>query len=176
MNTLPIIVWPHPKLNTVCENVDEFNDNLKQLTSQMITTMLKFNGVGLAAPQVGISLNVIVASFFDTTIQQEKLEPCENIVLINPKIQHTRDELFSWEEGCLSVPGYFETRSRPYEIMVNYCDVNGTLCQQTFTGLNAFIIQHEIDHLKGKVFVDDLSKLKKDRIKKKISKHRYFGE
>lgn len=160
---LQIVHWPDERLHKKCEDVTEFDDHLVKFVTDMIYTMRENNGVGLAAPQVGIPLNVIVL-WIDT--------PENSFVgeMINPEIIEVSNEMFRWEEGCLSVPGYYEDRERPKTIRVRYHDMYGKLYERELSGLAAFAVQHEIDHLNGKVFIDSLSQLKKDRIKKKISK------
>jgi len=163
---LPVVTWPNPILETECENISRFDTPtehyLEQLSFDMIHTMQAERGLGLAAPQIGISANVLVM------VADEKLEKA--ITLINPRIAFVADQLFKWKEGCLSVPGYFENRERPQIVDTTYEDIQGETHQIRFTNLLAFIVQHEIDHLQGKVFVDDLSPFKKDRVKTKIRK------
>lgn len=177
---LPIIFWPDKRLQKKCEDVgeQEFDNSLRTVVASMIQTMKQNDGIGLAAPQIGILRNVIT---IDIPMQQQL--PSEGtetpsttpisrpFVLINPKITTwTDDSDFVWDEGCLSVPGYFESRSRPRRIVVEYFNDDGQWYTSEFTNLHAFVIQHEMDHLKGMVFVDELSRLKQDRIKKKIQK------
>lgn len=154
---LDVIHWPDKRLNVVADEVTDFDDNLRELIIDMFFTMKNLGGVGLAAPQVGVSKRVIV------------LNVSEPLVLINPVLIAIAGE-FEFEEGCLSVPGYFESRTRPNNIQLGYQTDDGERLQLTATGLTAFAIQHEIDHLDGKVFVDDLSFFKKSRVKNKISK------
>lgn len=164
-NILPILIWPDERLNQVCENITTFDDWLKQVSLDMFATMKYNNGVGLAAPQVGILANVI-------TISIDGID----LFFANPEIVESSERLYAWDEGCLSVPGYFEKRRRPQRIVVKYKNINGYEKEKEFQGLFAFAIQHEIDHLNGKVFVDDLSSLKKDRVKNKIKKFTKFSK
>jgi peptide deformylase len=159
---LPVLVWPDKRLRVQCKVVTIFDHNLQRLASDMFATMRYNNGVGLAAPQVAIHLNVI-AVWLE--------ENAEQIFLANPKIVEESEDLFAWNEGCLSVPGYFEDRRRPNIISVTFQDIVGKEHTQKFEGLIAFAIQHEIDHLRGKVFVDEASQFKKSRIKEKVKKH-----
>jgi len=162
----PIVIWPNKVLSQQCEDVTTFDDDLGQLIMDMAFTMRKCNGLGLAAPQVGISLNVIVVELYAFT------RTMRTVVMINPKIvQASTEDKFSTEEGCLSVPGHFERRERPRHVVVEYKNTYGKTVTQKFQGMEAFAIQHEIDHLNGKVFVDELSTFKKSRIKKKITKN-----
>lgn len=178
-SSLPVLVWPDPRLSQKCEDVapEEFNDQLRSFVASMFRTMTEQRGVGLAAPQVGILKNIITID-----IPLEEQLPTQGtetpdvrsvnrpFVLINPELVEVSDEMFTWSEGCLSVPGYYEDRARPQQIVVNALNDNGHKHTTVFQGLHAFAIQHEIDHLEGKVFVDGLSRLKQDRIKKKMLK------
>jgi peptide deformylase len=157
---LNILKWPNEKLHQKCEDVVVFDDALDALGQSLLVTMKQKNGVGLAAPQVGVLLNVIA-------IWTDPLKP---LVLVNPKTSSFGSEQFEVNEGCLSVPGYFEKRKRPGTIEILYNDIKGNEIRQTFTGLTAFCILHEIDHLNGKLFIDGASQLKKDIIKRKIAK------
>lgn len=157
---LPIITWPDERLNIICENITTFDRWVEQLALDMFATMQAEAGVGLAAPQVGILANII-------TIQLTADDPQ---IFINPKIISQSEDRFEWKEGCLSVPGYFENRRRPNSIIIQYHDIVGEEHEGQFVGLDAFAIQHEIDHLNGKVFVDGMSSFKTKRVKDKISK------
>lgn len=160
---LPIVVWPDERLSVKCEDVTDFDVQLKQLSLDMTATMQAGMGAGLAAPQVGVLLNVIIVFSLVSDTPQ---------TFVNPQIIHQSEEPFEWNEGCLSVPGYFERRTRPNRIVVKYKDIQGKEHEDSFEGLHAFAIQHEIDHLNGKVFVDGLSQFKTKRVKDKILKTR----
>ena len=156
---LPLEYWPSDALHKPCEDVVEFDTDLKQLIYDMAYTMHRRNGLGLAGPQAGKLLNVII-------VETRTLIP-----MVNPRIIESDDRYnYSMEEGCLSVPGYYEKRSRPQRVVVEYQRSNGIKTQTEFQGMAAFLVQHEIDHLDGKIFVDDVSNLKKDRVKKKMKK------
>lgn len=158
---MPIIVWPDARLSMECADVtpEEFNlPDIDIFISSMVLTMQARDGIGLAAPQVGIIKNII-------TIQLPDEKPR---VFVNPKILEWSKTGFLWEEGCLSVPGYFQTRSRAIQIEMEYLDHRCETQQESFSELAAFAIQHEVDHLNGKMFIDGLSRFKTDRIKKKI--------
>ena len=159
---LPIVIWPDKRLNQPCVDVDQDEFDLKDIdvfVSSMVMTMRANEGLGLSAPQLGIGKNIIVIEIPGDEIQ----------VFVNPKITELDDTLdFKWEEGCLSVPGYFEERSKPNRIVVEYANRTGGVYHNEYTGLTSFVIQHEIEHLLGHMFIDHLSPLKKDRIKKKI--------
>lgn len=159
----PLIYWPDKILATPCNPVIEFDIVLQQLVLDMAFTMARTNGIGIAAPQVGELLDVIIV--------EEQLDFSNPVVLINPTVIEV-DPIykFSTMEGCLSVPGHYEKRKRPNYVIVEYQNTTGQTNIKNFTGLAAFVVQHEMEHLVGKIFVDDLSSLKKDRIKKKIKK------
>lgn len=162
---LGVVVWPDDRLHVMCEDITQFDNEedkyLQQLTLDMIFTMRLNNGIGLAAPQVGVPARMFVM------IVDEDQTP---LILINPTILEQSDDMFEWEEGCLSVPGYFEKRKRPNRVVVQFQDITGGEHEAEFLGLWAFAVQHEMEHLEGKVFVDDLSYFKKSRIKSKIQK------
>lgn len=155
-----ILIWPNELLKLQAAPVVNFNDELKQLIMDMLLTMRQKNGIGLAAPQVGVLQRVIV-------IEVPQSSP---FALVNPEIIKIGDKKLIFNEGCLSTPGYFEMRDRPQQIFVKYNTEMGNQHTIEFQGIHAFAIQHEIDHLNGKVFVDGLSRLKTDRIKSKIAK------
>jgi peptide deformylase len=158
---LPILKWPDDeRLHQKSVDVTVFDEELEHLALDLLHTMKTANGVGLAAPQTGNMLNII-------TIWIEAEKP---LGLVNPVIVETSEELFEFNEGCLSVPGYFEDRKRPAKIVVKFVDVKGEPHEFECNGLYAFAIQHEIDHLNGRVFVDGASPLKRARIKSKIRK------
>lgn len=159
-NLLEILTYPNDVLHSKSDPLDEkdFNSEwLKTLITDMFYTMRVKNGIGLSAIQTGLSLRIVVMM----------LE--EPLVIINPKLVAVDGEM-EFEEGCLSVPGYFENRTRYESIRVAYFDEEGTPKELSAKGLTAFCIQHELDHLDGKLFVDDLSALKKMRVKKKVQK------
>ena len=161
---LLIITWPDERLATKCEDITRFDDEdnkyLEQLVLDMAHTMIRCGGIGLAAPQVAVMANVIVL-----------LVENKPIVLVNPEIVSQSEELYEWEEGCLSVPGYFEKRQRPRSCIVKFKDIFGNDHESEFLGLWAFAVQHEIDHLRGICFVDSLSRIKKQfSVKPKIKK------
>lgn len=173
----PLIIWPDPRLKTISTDVDEFNDELEQLANDMYWTMAYQRAIGLAAPQVGVFERVIVVQqIFEQETNSEtnstaspSYETTEApITLVNPVIVDSDNSTFTWQEGCLSVPGYFEERERPNQIIVEYKDVHGIEHRDEFSGITSFCIQHEIDHLDGKCFVDDVSMLKRELIRRKI--------
>lgn len=162
MALLPILNYPDPRLHTVAKPVTEFNADLKRFVQDMRDTMYDAPGIGLAATQVDRHIQVIV---IDTSKEQNDL-----LVLINPKIL-TQSGTQTYEEGCLSVPGIYETVTRAEKITVEAQNAEGKTFTLEAEGLLSVCIQHEMDHLKGKVFVEYLSPLKRNRIKTKMVKH-----
>lgn len=162
MALLTILNYPDPRLHTVAKPVTTFDANLKRLVQDMQETMYAAPGIGLAATQVNQHVQLIV---IDTSKEQYDL-----LVLINPKILR-QSGTQTYEEGCLSVPGIYETVTRAEQITVQAQDVDGKSFTLDADGLLSVCIQHEMDHLKGKVFVEYLSPLKRNRIKTKMIKH-----
>ena len=153
-------IFPDPILREVSEPVTEFGDGLDSLCLDMLDVMLKNNGSGLSAVQVGVLKRIVVMHW----------PGGYKFTLINPEIVDHKEKTFAFSEGCLSVPGYFEERERYKDILVKYQCVEGKTYERPFTDEEAFCLQHEIDHLDGKLFIDDLSPLKKDRVRVKIKK------
>jgi peptide deformylase len=161
MALLDILVYPNPRLRDIAQEVDTVTDVERELVKNMAETMYAAPGIGLAAVQVGVSKRIIVIDISDSGD--------DLLVLINPKIiEH--DGMQVYEEGCLSVPEVYAEVTRAEEITFEYLDLDGKLVTQTTDGLLAVCVQHEIDHLDGKVFVDYLSRIKRDRIRKKLLK------
>jgi peptide deformylase len=168
---LPINIYPDPSLHMECEDITRFDDkenfHLQQLFINMAYTMVKNNGIGIAAPQVGVFANLIVL-----LVQNPGSEKPGPLALINPKIISSSKDVFKWEEGCLSVPGFYEERERPKTVVVQYKTLAGEDKEMEFNGLYAFSVQHEIDHLHGQLFIDNLSVFKrKFSVEKKIKKY-----
>ena len=164
MSVLPIVQFPNPTSSTVCTPVTEITDEIRTLASDMAQTMYEAPGVGLAAPQVGRTIRLIV---LDVSENKDNL-----ITLINPEIIATSDEWICGEEGCLSLPGIWEKVERHAQVTVRYTDLNGQSQTIEADGLLSVCLQHEMDHLDGKVFVDHLSRLKYDRACAKLKKRR----
>ncbi|UOD50576.1 peptide deformylase [Orrella daihaiensis] len=164
MALLDILHYPDPRLHTVAKPVAQIDDRIRQLVKDMAQTMYDAPGIGLAATQVNVHERVIV---IDLSEEQNKL-----LVLINPEIVWRSEEIQSYEEGCLSVPGIFETVKRAAQIKVKAFDEHGQEQLIEADGLLAVCIQHEMDHLAGKVFVEKLSTLKQSRIKTKLQKQK----
>jgi peptide deformylase len=168
MAVLPILHYPDPRLHTVAKPVSEINQKIKQLVSDMAQTMYEAPGIGLAATQVNAHVQVIVIDLSDERNQLQ--------VFINPEIVWASEEKKVWQEGCLSVPDFYDEVLRPSEVKVRALDVNGKSYEIHADGLMAVCIQHEMDHLKGKVFVEYLSSLKRMRIAGKLKKKSKAGE
>ena len=165
-----IITAPDPRLRQVSKPVGHVDDALRALMDDMLVTMYDAPGIGLAAIQVGVPLRVIVMD-----LAGEGEEPAPRY-FVNPEILDPADETAIYEEGCLSVPDIFETVERPARCRVRYLDYDGEPQELEADGLLATCIQHEMDHLDGILFVDHLSRLKRDRILKKLKKDQKLAE
>lgn len=162
MALLPILEFPDPRLRTVAKPVEVFDEDLLRLVDDMFETMYEAPGIGLAASQVNVHKQLIVMD-----ISEDRDQP---LVFINPKITVLDETPKPYDEGCLSVPGFYETVERPQKIRVDALDPHGKPFSIEDDGLLAVCIQHEMDHLKGKLFVDYLSPLKRNRIRDKLEK------
>jgi len=162
MALLPILRYPDPRLHKNAIPVTAFDERLKKLVADMAETMYDAPGIGLAATQVDVHEQVIVIDVSETRDQLQ--------VLINPEIIWTSDDRQVYEEGCLSVPGIYDGVERPSRVRVRSLNVEGNPYEFDADGLLAVCVQHEMDHLKGKVFVEYLSPLKRNRIKTKLQK------
>jgi peptide deformylase len=160
----PIITLPDPRLRLVSEPVATIDAEIRQLLDDMLETMYDAPGVGLAAIQVAVPKRILVA---DTARGDEPKNP---MVFVNPKIVWASEELNVYQEGCLSVPDYYEDVERPSRVRVRYLDRDGAACELEADGLLATVLQHEIDHLEGGLFIDHLSRLKRERVVKKFTK------
>jgi len=168
MAILSILEFPDPRLRTVATPVTQVDSRIQQLVDDMLETMYDAPGIGLAATQVDVHERVIV---IDTS--ESRSEPK---VFINPEVEVLNPDLGDYDEGCLSVPGFFETIHRPKSIRVKALDREGEVFTEELDGLLAICLQHEMDHLQGKLFVDYLSPLKRQRIRGKLEKsHRQRG-
>ena len=163
MAKLTILEFPDPRLRTRAIAVDSVDNELRSLIDDMFETMYDAPGIGLAATQVDVHRRLLVAD-----VSTEKDDPR---VLINPEIVE-KDGVEVTEEGCLSVPGYFEEVTRAEHVKVRYLDRDGNQQEEDFDGLLAVCVQHEIDHLDGRLFVDYLSEAKRQRIRKRLEKDR----
>ena len=161
---MQIIVAPDSRLNQISKKVEIIDDFITSTLNQMLECMYQNNGIGLAAPQVGILKRLIVIDCSDNKDIKKPLK------LINPEITKLSKNISEFEEGCLSLPSQYAKVIRPSEITLKYKNIEGLICESKFSGLEATCIQHEIDHLDGKLFVDHISKLKKYIIIKKLKK------
>jgi peptide deformylase len=164
MAVRPILILPDPRLRRVSEPVKSVDGDLQKLIDDMFATMYDAPGIGLAAIQVGVPKRLITADL------AKKDEPRAPQVFINPEIVSRSEELSTYEEGCLSIPEIHEDVERPAQVRVRYLDRDGKPHEVDAEGLLATCLQHEIDHLDGVLFIDHLSKLKRDRIVKKFTK------
>ena len=162
MALLNILCYPDPRLHKVAKPVTAFDDKLRALVADMLETMYESQGVGLAATQVDVHQRLVV---MDTT--DERNQPT---VLVNPEITWLSEERVKGEEGCLSVPGIYDGVERAVAVKVKAADEHGKVRELSAEGLMAVCVQHELDHLMGKVFVEYLSPLKRNRIKTKMLK------
>ena len=159
-----IIILPDKRLRQVSDPVKTVDAEVRVLVNDMFETMYEAPGVGLAAIQVGVAKRIVTA---DTAKKDEGKQPQ---VFINPEIVWSSEEKKTYEEGCLSIPEYYEEVERPAQVTVKYLDLAGKEHELKATGLLAVCIQHEIDHLNGVLFIDHISKLKRDRVIKKFTK------
>ena len=163
MALLKILVFPDPRLRTLAEPIMDFDDSLRKLSEDMLETMYEGSGIGLAATQVNVHKRIIVVD-----ISEEKNSP---LILVNPTLKKIiNPEKKSYSEGCLSVPGFYEELLRPSSVEINAYDVNGNEVNIVTEGLLSVVIQHEMDHLDGKMMVDFISNIKREMIRKKLLK------
>ena len=160
---LKILIFPDPRLRKVAKKVTKFDKSLQILAEDMLETMYDANGIGLAATQVNKHIRLIVMD-----LSEERNEPK---IFVNPSFKILKGhKMYEFEEGCLSIPGFNETIARPDKIELKWQDINGKLHADTPEGLLTVCIQHEIDHLEGKLMVDYISALKRDRVRSKLLK------
>ena len=161
-----ILIEPDPILRKKCAPLEKVDDDIRKLMKDMLETMYDAPGIGLAAVQIGILKRLVV---LDVSKDENKKDP---LFLINPEIISKSENSSVYEEGCLSLPGQFAEIERPAECFLKYIDLNGKEKKLKADGLLSTCIQHEVDHLNGILFIDYLSKLKKDMIIKKLVKHK----
>jgi peptide deformylase len=167
----PILEVPDPRLREISKPVDKFDNELRTLVADMFETMYDAPGIGLAAIQVGVPLRVLVIDLQEQ--EDEESEPVSNpLIFINPEIVEHSDQDVPYTEGCLSVPDQYAEVDRPDRIKARWQDVDGTQHEEEIEGLLATCLQHEMDHLNGVLFIDHLSRLKRDMILRKIAKLR----
>lgn len=159
-----IIVLPDPLLRTVSKQVKTVDAATRRLMDDMLDTMYEAPGIGLAAVQIGEPQRLVV---IDISREGEERQP---LFLVNPEITWSSEEESDYEEGCLSIPEFFDMVTRPKEVKVRYLDRQGEAQEQLCSGVLATCVQHEIDHLNGVLFIDYLTKLKRDRVVKKFAK------
>lgn len=172
MAVMPIVLYPDQRLREPCEPVTAVDDRIRSLLSDMAETMYAAPGIGLAAPQVGLTERIIVVdlgSRDDNAPEGEVLPPSRLYKIVNPEILK-KDGTIDWEEGCLSIPGIYETVKRASSITLGGLDENGDSIEIEAEGLLAVCFQHEVDHLNGVLFIDHLSRLKREMMKKKLAK------
>lgn len=162
MAILNILEFPDPRLRTIAKPVEVVDDAVRQLIDDMFETMYEAPGIGLAATQVNVHKRIVVMD-----LSEDKSEPR---VFINPEFEPLTEDMDQYQEGCLSVPGFYENVDRPQKVRIKALDRDGNTFEEVAEGLLAVCIQHECDHLNGKLFVDYLSTLKRDRIRKKLEK------
>lgn len=159
----PILIHPDPRLKKACEPLAEITEEVKRLAADMLETMYDAPGIGLAAPQVGVTKRLLVMDCI-------KDGPPEPMVLVNPVRLWESEDLSSYEEGCLSIPEQYAEVRRPASVTVRWTALDGSAQERTFEGLWATCVQHEMDHLDGKLFIDYLGPLKRQMIIRKMEK------
>jgi peptide deformylase len=164
MALLPILTLPDPRLRKVSQRVERIDAEILRLLDDMLETMYDAPGIGLAAIQVGRPLRAVVV---DTGKTEEERSP---LFLVNPEIVWASEELSTYNEGCLSVPDYFDDVKRPALVKVRHVDRDGETKEFDAVGLLATVVQHELEHLDGGLFIDNLSRLKRERVVKKFTK------
>jgi peptide deformylase len=163
----PILYHPDPRLKKSCAAVEDLNDDLRMLADDMLATMYEAPGVGLAAPQVGVLSRLIVLDCVKT--EGETPRP---LIMFNPQILAASEETRTYEEGCLSIPEQFADVTRPAEVEVSWIGRDGVERREGMNGLWATCVQHEIDHLEGKLFIDYLKPLRRQIITRKMVKYK----
>jgi peptide deformylase len=162
MAVLNILEFPDPRLRTVAKPVDKVDDRVRSLIDDLLETMYEASGIGLAATQVNVHRRVLVMDVSEGRDQPR--------VFINPEIGVLDETLGGYDEGCLSVPGFYEEINRPRHVLVRALDRDGNAFEQELEGIAAVCLQHEVDHLEGRLFVDYVSPLKRQRIRRKLEK------
>ena len=161
----PILIHPDPRLKKVADQVADVSNELRALADEMLSSMYEAPGIGLAAPQVGVSQRLIVLD-----CEKEDGATPRPLVMFNPVVSAASDERNTYEEGCLSIPDQYADVERPAEVTVDWMDRDGNAQRETFDGLWATCVQHEIDHLEGILFIDYLKPLKRQMITRKMQK------
>ena len=161
----PILIHPDPRLKKLCDPVTAISPELGKLAEEMLETMYDAPGIGLAAPQIGVMKRLIVMD----CIKDGTPEP---MVLLNPEVTWSSEDLSTYEEGCLSIPDQYAEVERPAAIRARWQDLDGKVHEEEMEGLMATCLQHEMDHLEGILFIDHLSRLKRQMVLKKLEKQR----
>ncbi|MBA1158615.1 peptide deformylase [Microvirga mediterraneensis] len=164
MSIRPLVIIPDSKLRLVSEPITDITSEIRQLADDMLETMYDAPGVGLAAIQIGVPVRMVT---MDVSKSDDERQP---MVLLNPEITWASEEKRVYEEGCLSIPEYYEEVERPDRVRFRFMNLQGETVEQDADGLLATCVQHEIDHLNGVLFIDYLSKLKRDRVMTKFKK------
>lgn len=165
MTTRPILIHPDPRLKKRCDPVTEITEDLRVAARDMLETMYDAPGVGLAGPQVGLMKRILVMD----CVKDPEAEP-RPMVLLNPSVTWASEALNTYEEGCLSIPEQYAEVTRPAEVRVRWTGLDGAEQEEHFAGLWATCVQHEIDHLDGKLFIDYLTPLKRQLITRRMQK------
>ncbi len=161
----PILIHPDPRLKKRAEPVTQVTDELRAAADDMLKTMYDAPGIGLAGPQIGLMSRVIVMD----CVKDKDAAP-RPMVLLNPEVTWESEALNTYEEGCLSIPDQYAEVTRPAEVAVRWMDLDGAMQEERFAGLWATCVQHEIDHLNGRLFIDYLTPLKRQLITRKMEK------
>ena len=161
----PLVLLPDPLLRQTSKPIGEITEEIRDLAADMLATMYNAPGIGLAAIQIGVPKRLVVIDLAKPPEEERK-----PMVLINPEITWASEEKRVYEEGCLSIPEYYEEVERPGRVKFRYCNLDGETVEGEADGVLATCMQHEIDHLNGVLFIDYLSKLKRDRVIKKFQK------
>ena len=164
MSDIKIHIFPDPKLRKVAKKIEKFDNSLEILSKNMLKTMYEADGIGLAATQVDIHIRLVVMD-----LSEERNQPR---VFVNPEYTILDKSPFTYGEGCLSIPGFNEEISRPSKILLKWQDLQGNFHEEQPDGIFTVCAQHEIDHLDGKLFVDYISPIKRERIRKKLENRR----
>lgn len=174
MTVMTVLEVPDPRLRLVAKSVETVDDSIRTLVADMIETMYDSNGIGLAATQVGVQKRVLVIDLQDEQGEDEK--PIKNPkAYINAEILSVSDEVSTYNEGCLSIPDQYAEVARPARCRVKWLDETGAAHEEDLDGLLSTCMQHEIDHLDGVLFIDHISRLKRDMVLKKLAKARKLG-
>ncbi|KZL22002.1 Peptide deformylase [Pseudovibrio axinellae] len=175
MTIRQIKLIPETCLREVCAPIEDFNEEIKKLADDMLETMYDAPGIGLAASQIAVLKRIVVLDVAERENEEDDSVKKEPMVFINPVITWSSEEKSVYQEGCLSIPGVYEDVERPSEVRVSFLDIDGKQQEIEANGLLGTCIQHEIDHLNGVLFIDYLSRLKRERIVKKMIKQAKQG-